>query len=157
MNSFPFGLRFAFCRQILAYFDELYQQIHGGLSLTRYFDGKRKNKAFVLCQHLTTRGLTYPLSWIIVCTNSPEIRANFVLSGTWLVVRSRTFVCRFTKLWLCIHMSSVGIPVNNVCDILPLHYRGINGYFADESDFCSLFIFMCNSGAAQVASRKLHR
>ena len=38
MNSFPFGLRFAFCRQILAYFDELYQQIHGCLSLTRYLD-----------------------------------------------------------------------------------------------------------------------
>ena len=45
MNSFPFGLRFAFCRQILAYFDELYQQIHGCLSLTRYFDGNRKKQS----------------------------------------------------------------------------------------------------------------
>ena len=54
-------------------------------------------------------------------------------------------------------MSSVRIPVNNVGDILPLHYRGINGHFADEGDFCSLFISMCNSGAAQVTSRKLHR
>ena len=45
MNSFPFGLRFAFCRQILAYFDELYQQIHGCLSLTRYFDGNPKNQS----------------------------------------------------------------------------------------------------------------
>ena len=101
--------------------------------------------------------ITYPLPWVIVCTNSPEIRADFVLSWTWLVVLSRTFVCRFTKLWLCIHMSTVRVPVNNVCNILPLHYGGINGYFADQGDFCSLFIFMCNSGAAQVASRKLHR
>ena len=101
--------------------------------------------------------ITYPLSWVIVFTNSSEIRANFVLSWTWLVVRSCTFVSRFTKFWLCIHMSSVRIPVNNVCDILPVHYRGINGYFADESDPCSLFIFMCNTGADQVASRKLHR
>ena len=101
--------------------------------------------------------IAYPLSWVIVFTSSPEKRANFVLSWTWLVVRSRTFVSRFTKLWLCIHMSSVCIPVNNVGDILPLHYRGINGHFADEGDFCSLFISMCNSGAAQVTSRKLHR
>ena len=44
MNSFPFGLRFAFCSQILAYFDESYQQIHGWLSLTRYFDGNCKKQ-----------------------------------------------------------------------------------------------------------------
>ena len=54
-------------------------------------------------------------------------------------------------------MSTVRVPVNNVCDIPPLHYRTFNGYFADEGDFCSLFIFICDSGAAQVASRKLHR
>jgi len=45
MNSFPLGLRLAFCLQILAYFDELYQKIHVCLSLTRYFDGNLKNKA----------------------------------------------------------------------------------------------------------------
>ena len=44
MNSFPLGLRLAFCLQILAYFDELYQQIHVCLSLTRYFDGNLKKK-----------------------------------------------------------------------------------------------------------------
>ena len=35
MNSFPLGLRLDFCLQILSYFDELYQQIHVCLSLTR--------------------------------------------------------------------------------------------------------------------------
>ena len=43
--SFPFCLRFAFRRQILAYFDEFYQQIHVCLSLTRYFFGNRGKKA----------------------------------------------------------------------------------------------------------------
>ena len=45
--SFPFCLRFAFRRQILAYFDEFYQQIHVCLSLTRYFFGNRGNIACV--------------------------------------------------------------------------------------------------------------
>ena len=45
MISFLFCLRFAFHRQILAYFDEFYQQIHVCLSLTRYFFGNRGNKA----------------------------------------------------------------------------------------------------------------
>ena len=45
-NSVPeFCLRFAFRRQILAYFDEFYQQIHVCLSLIRYFFGNRGNKA----------------------------------------------------------------------------------------------------------------
>ena len=55
MKSFPFGLRFAFCHQILAYFVELYQQSHGCLSLLDISMETEKNKAFVLCQHLTTR------------------------------------------------------------------------------------------------------
>ena len=42
--SFPFCLRFAFCRQILAYFDEFYQQIHVCLSLTRFFWGIEETK-----------------------------------------------------------------------------------------------------------------
>ena len=44
MISFLFSLRFAFHRQILAYFDEFYQQIHVCLSLTQYFFGNRGNK-----------------------------------------------------------------------------------------------------------------
>ena len=45
MNSFPLGLRLAFCIQILAYFDEFYQQIHVCSSLTRYFDGNLKKQS----------------------------------------------------------------------------------------------------------------
>ena len=50
------GLRFAFCRQILAYFDELYQQIHGCLSLTRYFDGNRKKQSVWVMSTLEHEG-----------------------------------------------------------------------------------------------------
>ena len=42
MNSFAPGLRLAFCLQILAYFDEFYQETHVCLSLTRYCDGNLK-------------------------------------------------------------------------------------------------------------------
>ena len=56
MNFCPFGLRFAFCRQILAYFDELYQQIHGCLSLTRYFDGNRKKQSVCVMSTLDHEG-----------------------------------------------------------------------------------------------------
>ena len=39
------GLRLAFCIQILAYFNEFYQQIHVCSSLTRHCDGNlRKTK-----------------------------------------------------------------------------------------------------------------
>ena len=53
--SFPFCLRFAFRRQILAYFDELYQQIHVCLSVTRYFFGNEGNKASQWSKHGVTR------------------------------------------------------------------------------------------------------
>ena len=43
--SFPFCLRFAFRCQILAYFDEFYQQIHVCFSIARYFFRNRGNKA----------------------------------------------------------------------------------------------------------------
>ena len=45
MNSFPLDLRLAFCLQIRSYFDELDQQIHICLSLTRYFDGNLKKQS----------------------------------------------------------------------------------------------------------------
>ena len=56
MNSFPLGLRFAFCHQFLAYFDELYQWIHVCLFLTRYFTDKLRNKASFESKHRATRG-----------------------------------------------------------------------------------------------------
>ena len=52
MNSFPLGLRLAFCLQILAYFDELYQQIHVCLSVTKYFDGNLTKQSV---KHFSTR------------------------------------------------------------------------------------------------------
>ena len=45
MNSFPLGLRLAFCIQILAYFDECYLQNHVCSSLTRCFDGNLKKQS----------------------------------------------------------------------------------------------------------------
>ena len=70
MNSFPFGLNFAFCRQILAYFDELYQQIHGYLPLTRYFDGNRKKQRVCVMSTLYHDGRRNRS----LATNSLELR-----------------------------------------------------------------------------------
>ena len=56
MNSFPLGFHFAFCHQILAYFDELYQQIHGCLSLTQYFNGNQKKQSVCVMSTLENEG-----------------------------------------------------------------------------------------------------
>ena len=55
--SFPLGLRLTFRLQILAYFDELYQQIHVCLSLTRYFDGNLKKTKRQTLQHEGRRSI----------------------------------------------------------------------------------------------------
>ena len=72
MNSFPLGLRFAFCHQFLAYFDELYQWIHVCLFLTRYFTDKLRNKASFESKYLDTRdatGLSFAMliSFDLIC------------------------------------------------------------------------------------------